>query len=85
MDHFISNGNAEGIVITGITKRGVDLLERAIDKFGDVQSASLVMSYIIPQRFKDNRVEDWVEKYSENRGKSKYSILQNISVAIALF
>ncbi|KAI8890822.1 hypothetical protein K501DRAFT_236548 [Backusella circina FSU 941] len=63
VESLVQEGNMEGIIVTGLTLRGVDLLERALDRYGDVQTASLVMSFIVPKRFKDNRVENWVENY----------------------
>lgn len=62
LDKLVLEGDVEGVVVTGLTPIGVDLLERALDRFGDVQTASLIMSYIVPKRFRDIRVEDWVEK-----------------------
>jgi hypothetical protein len=62
LDKLIQEGDVEGVVVTGLTVKGVDLLEKALDRNGDVQTASLIMSYIVPKRFKDSRVEDWVEK-----------------------
>jgi hypothetical protein len=62
VESLVQEGNVEGIIVTGLTLRGVDLLEKALDRYGDVQTASLVMSFIVPKRFKDNRVENWVEK-----------------------
>lgn len=62
LENLVQEGDVEGVVVTGLTLKGVDLLERALDRYGDVQTASLVMSYIVPKRFKDTRVEDWVEK-----------------------
>ncbi|KAI8050673.1 uncharacterized protein B0P05DRAFT_563144 [Gilbertella persicaria] len=63
LEKLVQEGDVEGVVLTGLTVKGVDLLERALDRYGDVQTASLVMSYTVPKRFKDNRVEDWVESY----------------------
>ncbi|CAJ0958111.1 unnamed protein product [Ranitomeya imitator] len=36
-------GNLEGIVLTGLTKDGVDLIESYVDRTGDVQTASYCM------------------------------------------
>lgn len=36
-------GNLEGIVLTGLTKDGVDLMESYVDRTGDVQTASYCM------------------------------------------
>ncbi|OAD70468.1 hypothetical protein PHYBLDRAFT_182399 [Phycomyces blakesleeanus NRRL 1555(-)] len=63
VEQLVQDGDVEGVVVTGLTSRGVDLLEQALDHYGDVQTASLVMSFVVPRRFKDKRVEDWVESY----------------------
>lgn len=62
LEKLVREGDVEGVVVTGLTSKGVELFEKALDRYGDVQTASLVMSYIVPKRFKDSRVEDWVEK-----------------------
>lgn len=36
-------GNLEGILLTGLTKNGVDLMESYVDRTGDVQTASFCM------------------------------------------
>lgn len=36
-------GNLEGILLTGLTKDGVDLMESYVDLTGDVQTASFCM------------------------------------------
>ncbi|KAI9264074.1 hypothetical protein BDA99DRAFT_559383 [Phascolomyces articulosus] len=59
----IEEGDVEGVLLTGLTMPAVDLFEQTVNRYGDVQTASLVMSYVVPQRFKDKRVEDWVESY----------------------
>lgn len=62
LEKLVKEGDVEGVVVTGLTSKGVELFEQALDRYGDVQTASLIMSYIVPKRFKDSRVEDWVEK-----------------------
>ncbi|TPX38382.1 hypothetical protein SeMB42_g06774 [Synchytrium endobioticum] len=56
-------GNIEGLLLTGLTSVGVDLFEEYVDCTGDVQSACLVMSLVVPKRFVDVRVDSWVENY----------------------
>lgn len=36
-------GNLEGILLTGLTKDGVDLMESYVDRTADVQTASFCM------------------------------------------
>ncbi|KAL9545952.1 hypothetical protein PS6_007927 [Mucor atramentarius] len=74
LDKLVQEGDVEGVVVTGLTPIGVDLLERALDRFGDVQTASLIMSYIVPKRFRDIRVEDWVEKWQLWHARAKFDI-----------
>ncbi|CDH56705.1 wd repeat protein ybl104c [Lichtheimia corymbifera JMRC:FSU:9682] len=62
-EQLIREGDVEGVLLTGLTSRAVDLLEQTVNRYGDVQTASLVMSFVVPRRFKDKRVEDWIESY----------------------
>lgn len=57
-------GNLEGIVLTGLTKDGVDLIESYVDRTGDVQTASYCMLQGSPADvLKDERVQYWIENY----------------------
>lgn len=42
-------GNLEGILLTGLTKDGVDLMESYVDRTGDVQTASFCMLKVTEQ------------------------------------
>ncbi len=54
-------GSLEGILLTGLTTSAVDVLEQYINLVGDVQTASLVLSHVVPKKFKDPRAENWVK------------------------
>ncbi|KAF4794273.1 WD repeat-containing protein mio [Turdus rufiventris] len=57
-------GNLEGILLTGLTKDGVDLMESYVDRTGDVQTASYCMLQGSPSDvLKDERVQYWIENY----------------------
>ena len=56
------NGNIEGVLLTGLTSLGVDLFGEYVDRTGDIQSACIVMSLVVPRRFVDIRVDMWVEQ-----------------------
>uniref|UniRef100_A0A4W3HMV2 Missing oocyte, meiosis regulator, homolog (Drosophila) n=1 Tax=Callorhinchus milii TaxID=7868 RepID=A0A4W3HMV2_CALMI len=57
-------GNLEGILLTGLTKDGVDLMESYVDRTGDVQTASFCMLQGSPNDVvKDPRVQYWIENY----------------------
>ncbi|XP_063159760.1 GATOR2 complex protein MIOS [Candoia aspera] len=57
-------GNLEGILLTGLTNDGVDLMESYVDRTGDVQTASYCMLQGSPSEvLKDERVQYWIETY----------------------
>ncbi|XP_078094249.1 GATOR2 complex protein MIOS [Mustelus asterias] len=57
-------GNLEGILLTGLTKDGIDLMESYVDRTGDVQTASFCMLQGFPSDVvKDSRVQYWIENY----------------------
>lgn len=48
-------GNLEGILLTGLTKDGVDLMESYVDRTGDVQTASFCMLKVRKHKFNIQR------------------------------
>ncbi|XP_005999519.1 GATOR2 complex protein MIOS isoform X3 [Latimeria chalumnae] len=64
MNEMKEAGNLEGILLTGLTKDGVDLMESYVDRTGDVQTASFCMLQGSPgDVVKDTRVQNWIENY----------------------
>jgi hypothetical protein len=67
----IQSGNLEGILITGLDRNGISLLQSYIDASSDVQTAALVSSRVIVPR--DTREEKictiWLEAYREMLNK----------------
>lgn len=59
----VSDGDLDGIILTGVTPRAVDLLQSYVDKTCDVQTASLIISHGAPRYFEDERTTHWVECY----------------------
>lgn len=59
----VSNGDIEGIVLTGITDTLVDIFAAYIAKFHDVQTASLVLSICAPRFIDDVRCRAWRNAY----------------------
>ncbi|CCK69534.1 Sea4p KNAG_0C04320 [Huiozyma naganishii CBS 8797] len=59
----IANGELEGLILTGITPSGIDLLQSYVNKTSDVQSAALISLFGSPRYFKDDRVDEWVFAY----------------------
>ncbi|KAF4124210.1 hypothetical protein GMORB2_5926 [Geosmithia morbida] len=56
-------GDVEGIVLTGIGDALVDVLARYVQKFGDIQTATLVMSLAHPRYMDDVRCRAWRNAY----------------------
>ncbi|KAJ6516352.1 hypothetical protein C8R45DRAFT_241220 [Mycena sanguinolenta] len=56
-------GDIDGLLVTGLTKRGMDILQGHVNRSGDVQTAAILSSYACPFKFTDLRAERWVEAY----------------------
>jgi hypothetical protein len=56
-------GRIDGILLTGWTKEGIDMMEAYVDKTGDVQSAALLLSAL--PCISDKRITNWIESYSD--------------------
>ncbi|KAJ7667588.1 hypothetical protein DFH06DRAFT_1182943 [Mycena polygramma] len=60
-----NRGDIDGLLVTGLTKRGMDILQGHVDRSGDVQTAAILSSYACPFKFSDVRAERWVEAYRD--------------------
>ncbi|KAG0245518.1 hypothetical protein BGX31_007311 [Mortierella sp. GBA43] len=58
-------GEIDGIILTGLTETGLDLLTNYVNRTGDIQTVALISSVAVPRYFKDARVEEWVDCYRE--------------------
>ena len=61
----VSQGQLEGLIFTGITPLGLDLLEVYVNKTSDVQTAASISIYGSPRYFKDERVTQWADTYKD--------------------
>ncbi|KAI0200429.1 hypothetical protein F4808DRAFT_159665 [Astrocystis sublimbata] len=59
----IATGDIEGIVLTGITDSLVDIFAKYIEKFNDIQTATLVLSICAPRFIDDYRCLAWRNAY----------------------
>jgi hypothetical protein len=59
----LEEGDIEGIVLTGITDPMVDIFARYVEKFHDVQTATLVLSICYPRYIDDIRCRAWRNAY----------------------
>ncbi|KAI1102839.1 hypothetical protein F4804DRAFT_251011 [Jackrogersella minutella] len=63
LKNAIETGDIEGIVLTGITDKLVDIFAKYIEKFNDVQTATLVLSICSPRYINDYRCRVWRNAY----------------------
>ena len=59
----ISQGDIEGVVLTGLTETTVRLFQNYITRFSDYQTAILAMSFTSPRYFTNYQVDGWREAY----------------------
>lgn len=64
MSTLVANGDLNGILLTGITTEGLNLLQRYIETSSDIQSVSLIMLHSLPSAIcNEDRPKLWVECY----------------------
>ena len=61
-DRCVQDGDIDGLVFTGLTVQGMELLQTYLDTSGDVQSVALLAS-LNPARAPDARAERWLDAY----------------------
>ncbi|KAH7928941.1 hypothetical protein BV22DRAFT_1030156 [Leucogyrophana mollusca] len=64
-DRCSTRGDIEGIVVTGLTPPGIDIIQNYVDRTGDVQTAAILSSIVCPSKFEDCRAERWLEAYRD--------------------
>lgn len=64
-DAVVAKGELEGLILTGLTPRAIDLLQLYVDKTLDVQTAALIAQFAVPRYFRDVRVDHWTQSYRE--------------------
>lgn len=56
-----TNGNLHGLLLTGATIDGIQLLQAFVDRTDDVQTAALIGAKIMPPDLQsDNRIQTWI-------------------------
>ncbi|KAI8992887.1 hypothetical protein BD414DRAFT_412412 [Trametes punicea] len=63
-DRCIHDGDIDGIVVTGLSNSGMDLLQTYLELTGDVQSVALLSS-LLPSRAQDPRATRWLNAYRD--------------------
>jgi len=61
----IKNGSLEGLLITGLDKRGIGLLQSYMDRTSDVQTAALISCRVVlpTECFEGRMCLEWLESY----------------------
>lgn len=72
VDQSIQRGDLTGLIITGLTAQGMEILQRYVDVTGDVQTAAIIASLRVPSLITHNGktltksvVDRWVEAYQD--------------------
>ncbi|KZT04227.1 WD40 repeat-like protein [Laetiporus sulphureus 93-53] len=63
-DRCSHDGDIEGLIVTGLTSAGLDILQTYVDLSGDVQTASILAS-LTHYGAHDKRVERWLDAYRD--------------------
>lgn len=62
-DTVIKRGELEGLILTGVTPTGINLLQSYVDRTKDVQTAALISAFACPRYFISERVKHWMDSY----------------------
>ncbi|KAK6461456.1 elongation factor 2 [Scheffersomyces coipomensis] len=62
-DSVVAKGELEGLILTGLTPRGIDLLQSYVNRTSDVQTAALISAFACPRYFSDDRIKHWIDCY----------------------
>jgi hypothetical protein len=76
MESAIQFGDIEGIVLAGITDSMVDIFSKYVEKFSDIQTPILVMSYCFPRYIDDIRCDAWRGAYRDFLQRHRKFILR---------
>ena len=66
--HYVDTGDLEGILLTGLDKNGISLLQSYLDNSGDIQTVALLSSRVIlPREWVNERYQcsEWLESYRD--------------------
>ncbi|GBE80545.1 WD40 repeat-like protein [Sparassis crispa] len=63
-DRCCHDGDIEGLVVTGLTAVGMDILQTYLDITGDIQTVA-VLSALSPARAQDARARRWLDAYRD--------------------
>lgn len=64
-EHACQQGDIDALIITGLTKAGMDILQAYVDHTGDVQTATILSSYVCPHKLVYPKAERWLTIYRD--------------------
>ncbi|CAL1705967.1 unnamed protein product [Somion occarium] len=64
IDRCSHHGDIEGLIVTGLTPQGMDIVQAYVDTTGDLQTAA-IFSNLNPARARDPRSERWLDRYRD--------------------
>ncbi|KAF7980728.1 hypothetical protein HWV62_36737 [Athelia sp. TMB] len=64
-ERSISRGDIGGLIVSGLTPAGMDILQSYVDRTGDLQTAAILSAYVSPAKFADSRVTRWLDSYRD--------------------
>ena len=71
-DKAIQRGDLTGLIVTGFTAQGMEILQKYVDTTGDIQTAAVISALRIPSLISHNGktltksvVDRWVEAYQD--------------------
>jgi hypothetical protein len=72
VDRAVRRGDLTGLVVTGLTAQGMEILQKYVDVTGDVQTAAIISSFRVSSLITHNGktltksvVDRWVEAYQD--------------------
>lgn len=72
VDQSIQRGDLTGLIVTGFTAQGMEILQKYVDVTGDVQTAAIISSLRVPslithkgKTLTKSVVDRWVEAYQD--------------------
>lgn len=72
VDQAVQRGDLTGLIVTGLTAQGMEILQKYVDATGDVQTAAIISSLRVPSLITHNGrtltksvVDRWVEAYQD--------------------
>ncbi|EEB05547.2 ubiquitin-protein ligase E3 [Schizosaccharomyces japonicus yFS275] len=61
--NVVTTGDPEGLLLTGLTPLGIDLLQNYVNQTSDIQTSALISSFVVPLKFTDERADCWISSY----------------------